>query len=669
MTRIPLHKFQLIFCCILLTIGASSVAQQLTQTKVDSILEAANKMDENLDAVKLLTVDAGKKMYPEITKKLIDRAVFISENQEDPKMLSNAYYAKGNYHFFNAELDSATIYLDKALLSINDESDLLLKSGIMSTKGGIASKKDNIAQSIFYTLQAKEILDQMDTISLSKEDRFKQLGKYLVISNSLANLYNKTEDYEEAIPYYDFAKETALSLKNFYGAAIITSNKGNLLLKMEQYHEALKTLKKSKELKLNAGAPETSIGISILNIAIAYDKLNQDEEALTSYNEAIVIFEKYNYIPGTGEALPYRGKLYIKKGQTEEAIKDCGKAKEIIQEAGISELYSEACQCLYEAYKAKGMYEKALVNFESYTVAKDSVLNKKNIKRITQIEMQYEFNKKKQEQEKILQKEKELKKNILIGSIIIGVFLLTIIFFLRKRIQYKNKLAQQTEAIQKQKITELQQKNKLLALNSMIEGQEAERLRIAKDLHDSLGGLLSTVKAHFTSIQNEITQLEQLNLTETTNSLIDEACIEVRRISHNMMPHALSISGLEGALEDITSNLREEGYEATLEISKIPPLETTKEVMIYRLLQEIISNIRKHAQAKAILIQLMGHQNVLHIMVEDDGVGFNYDAVANKGGLGLKSINSRVQFLDGTIDWDSQVGSGTTISINLPTHD
>ena len=195
----------------------------------------------------------------------------------------------------------------------------------------------------------------------------------------------------------------------------------------------------------------------------------------------------------------------------------------------------------------------------------------------------------------------------------------------------------------------------------MIEGQEAERLRIAKDLHDSLGGLLSTVKAHFTTIQKEIEQLEKLNITEKTNSLIDEACIEVRRISHNMMPHALSISGLKGAIEDIATNLREEDFQVTLEIDELPEMENTREVMIYRLIQEIISNIRKHANAKSVLIQLLSHEDGLNLLMEDDGKGFDYDAAIAKGGLGLKSINSRVQFLDGNIEWDSHVERGTSV--------
>lgn len=134
-----------------------------------------------------------------------------------------------------------------------------------------------------------------------------------------------------------------------------------------------------------------------------------------------------------------------------------------------------------------------------------------------------------------------------------------------------------------------------------------------------------------------------------------------------MMPHALSISGLKGALEDIAQNLKTEGYEVTLELSKIPAdIENTKEVMIYRLVQEIISNIRKHANAKTILLQVLGFNNEINLIVEDNGDGFDYEKAVAKDGLGLKSINSRVDFLDGTIEWDSKPGNGTSISINIP---
>ncbi|WP_115122935.1 tetratricopeptide repeat-containing sensor histidine kinase [Marinirhabdus gelatinilytica] len=659
-----------IFCtCLFLCNALTALGQRkpVNQRNVDSILQLVGTMDKDLQAIKLLTSQAGKNRYAAPTKRLIDNAVKISEEVNSPEMLANSYYSLGNFHFFNSQLDSASTYLNKSASFIEGKEFPFLRSGISATRGGIAKKQDAISQSIVYTMRAKEILDKIDTTTLTPELKKKRKGQNLVLSNSLANLYNKTEDYETSLIYYNLANEAALSMNDTYGAGVITSNKGNLLLKMGRHQDALEALKKGKELKTKAGAPLTSLGISSLNIGAAHLELGDVEKAMQNFNDAMAIFEEKKHAAGIAEVLPLRGTLFIKKGNLDLAIADCEKAKNLIDAIKVPELMTAACECLFDAYKRKGNFEKALENFEMFTVARDSVINEKNIKKLTQIEMQYDFNKKQEEQEAILQKEKQLKRNILIGLITLAVFSIVIILFLRKRMQYKNRLAVQTEALQQQKITELQQKNKLIAMNSMIEGQEAERLRIAKDLHDSLGGLLSTVKAHFTTIQNEINVLSELNLTEKTNQLIDEACIEVRRISHNMMPHALSISGLQGAIEDVGTHLKEQGYDVNIEITNLPKnIEPTKEVMIYRLIQEIISNIRKHANAKNILVQLVGHNQELNLLIEDDGKGFNIKKVKANGGLGLKSIHSRVAYLDGTIDWDSQPGNGTSVTINIP---
>ncbi|MAM29547.1 MAG: hypothetical protein CMC13_11050 [Flavobacteriaceae bacterium] len=668
MFAFPTKKAFLISSCFLWCVLVCNAQKRpFDKQKIDSILRVSETMEKDMKTVQLLVSSAGKNRYIKPTRTLIQRAIAISEAADDNEMRANSYYSMGNYHYFNAKLDSASYMLDKALTYISDNELPFIRSGILATKGGISSQNDAVSQSIVYTMQAREILDKLDTIELNEAQKKKRRGQSFVLANSLANLYNKVEDFETSLVYYDIANEAALKMGDLNAAGVIISNKGNLLLKMDRKKAALNAFNEGKELKVKAGAPTTSIAISNLNIGAAHLELNQEEEALSYLNSALSIFEERNYTSGIAEVLPQRGALYNKQAKYDLAIADCEKAKQLIDAIKVPELMSAACECLYEAYKSKGDFKSALDNYERFTIARDSVINEKNIKRLTQIEMQYDFNKKQEEQELVLQNEKRLKRNILAGLITLAVFSIVIILFLRKRMQYKNKLALQTETLQQQKITELQQKNKLIAMNSMIEGQEAERLRIAKDLHDSLGGLLSTVKAHFTTIQNEIEQLDALDLTGKTNALIDEACIEVRRISHNMMPHALSLSGLKGAIEDLGTHLQEQGYSVNVEIDNLPEaLEPTKEVMIYRLIQEIISNIRKHAQASSILIQLIGHKNEVNLLVEDNGRGFTYETALAKGGLGLKSINSRVAYLDGTIDWDTQPNNGTSLTINIP---
>jgi signal transduction histidine kinase len=362
-------------------------------------------------------------------------------------------------------------------------------------------------------------------------------------------------------------------------------------------------------------------------------------------------------------------KTYEKMGQPFQGIavlKNATKKLDTVKKPQLRlSLYSELSRINAQASD----YREAFNYLKQETVLRDSIKSDQMQRNVAELEVKFDTEQKERkiaQQDLQLEKETKQKNQILTGLAALGIILVITFIFFRSRLSYQRTIAAQTEDLQKQKIKELQQQNKLLALNSMIEGQEAERLRIAKDLHDSLGGLLSTVKAHFTTIQNEIEQLEKLNITEKTNSLIDEACIEVRRISHNMMPHALSISGLKGAVDDIAENMREEGFEVTLEIRDLPELESTREIIIYRLIQEITSNIRKHANASTILLQVLGYNKEINLIIEDNGSGFDYEKALSKNGLGIKSINSRVDFLDGTIEWDTMPGKGTSISINIP---
>ncbi len=630
------------------------------------VISSLDTIDGNLNKVKTLTTLAGQNRYIPATRKLIDKALDISSIIDEPRLKAHSYYSLGNYYYYNSKTDSCLSAMDKALKYVEQTEDPLLKSSILSTKGGAYTKLGAVILAISTSIESGNILEKIDTLQLTEDELKKYKGQQLVLNNSLANLYNSTEDFDTAIEYYDKAYDAAVKLGSLPNGAIILNNKGDLLIKINKLEEGLEVLKLSKEQKLDAGLPARYIARSDLNIGMATYAMGNYDDALKSYESALTVFEEGNNELGILQVLGERGILYNSYGRHEAAIMDCERSKQLALKIDDSEYLMKTCNCLYEANNALGNYETSLKNHEMYSRVKDSIFNEKNIRKITQVGMQYEFDKKEAEQQLIIEKKNRQKNQILVGLFALIVFAFMIFIFFKKRLKYTRTIAAKNKAIQQQKITQLQQENKLTAMSSMIEGQEAERLRIAKDLHDSLGGLLSTVKAHFGSIQKEKTDLCDIPLTDKTSKLIDEACIEVRRISHNMMPHALSISGLEGAIQDMTENLNEQSYDATFEANSVPKLESTREIMIYRLIQEIVSNIRKHANAKSILIQLLGLNNEVHLLIEDDGKGFNYEEAVQKNGLGLKSINSRVEFLNGRINWDSEVSKGTTININIP---
>ncbi|NND34135.1 MAG: sensor histidine kinase [Saprospiraceae bacterium] len=233
----------------------------------------------------------------------------------------------------------------------------------------------------------------------------------------------------------------------------------------------------------------------------------------------------------------------------------------------------------------------------------------------------------------------------------------------------KNKeLARQHRVIQEQKINNLEKEKKILSMASMIDGQESERIRIAKDLHDGIGGLLTSVRTQIKRIEKEVSILSEFDLYKKTNQLIDEAATEVRRISQNLMPSVLRLEGLEVALEDLCTRLREVHdlkVDSHFDFRELN-ISETQQTFIYRIFQELTNNIVKHANATEVLMQVNNYGDHLNMIIEDNGQGFAFDKLEPQGGLGLKSIQSRVDFLSGEMEISTAAGDGTSISINIP---
>ncbi len=326
---------------------------------------------------------------------------------------------------------------------------------------------------------------------------------------------------------------------------------------------------------------------------------------------------------------------------------------------------------LYRMYKKKGDQQKAYKAIENYIAVQDSSFQQIFDGKIADYEVKYQTQEKERE---LLKKDLELTKSKNRQRSLIGLaFFLTTLggvgyYIYRRKLKHQREMVEKDALIQKQRIADLEQKNKLLALNSMIEGQESERLRIAQDLHDGLGGLLTTVKAHFNAIEREIANIKEMNIYEKTNQLIDEACVEVRRIAHDMVPYSLKMNGLEGVLADIRQTVLGKGIHCDVDIHNVKEevLGEQKVVMIYRIIQEVVNNALKHSGASHMLIQLVGHESGLNVMIEDNGKGFDVNQLLQGKGLGLKSIESRVKYLEGNLNIDSTPNQGTTINIEIP---
>ena len=230
------------------------------------------------------------------------------------------------------------------------------------------------------------------------------------------------------------------------------------------------------------------------------------------------------------------------------------------------------------------------------------------------------------------------------------------------------KLSVQKEINYKQQLRDLEQKQQLKVTKAMLDGEEHERERVARDLHDGLGGMLAGVKIGLSGWSNANSGAADKDLHRIIGQL-DNSVGELRRIARNLLPETLLKFGLQVALEDLCEFYMRDDLHVdfqSLNIEKNIPLSI--QLNIYRIVQELISNAIKHANAKHIMLQCSQNDSVFFITFEDDGHGFDTAVLASKKGMGLDNLNNRITFLKGTLEIKSVINEGTTINIELNTN-
>jgi signal transduction histidine kinase len=224
------------------------------------------------------------------------------------------------------------------------------------------------------------------------------------------------------------------------------------------------------------------------------------------------------------------------------------------------------------------------------------------------------------------------------------------------------------EMMEKERLSSVIEAQKDAHLKALMQAQDNERKRIARDLHDSLGSLLSSVRLRFNGLQHEFFQNVPKKAQRFNDSLklLDEAIHELRQISHNMVPVSLSRFGLRSALQTFVAQVNASGQlDIDLQILGLEVrLPEAMEVRVYRICQELVQNVIKHAQATTLRIQIILHNDSLNIMVEDNGVGLMDDSMSQ--GFGFSTIQSNVDLFKGTFGIESQPGKGCLVLIDLP---
>src|SRR5260221_943381 len=289
--------------------------------------------------------------------------------------------------------------------------------------------------------------------------------------------------------------------------------------------------------------------------------------------------------------------------------------------------------------EAKGNFKKAYDYKKKQAGFADSLVKEQNHYRILLLDE--EFGAEKRSNEILqLQKDKQIQKlsikqkstlnYFLVGSV---AALLIVVFLGYRNFRHRQQLSKQKDELQQQRIRELEKDKQLVAVDSLLKGQEEERSRLAKDLHDGLGGLLSGVKFSLSNMKdNLIITPDNMAVFERSLDMIDTSIRELRRVAHNMMPEMLTKFGLDEALKEYCNTINTAKL-LTIKYQSLgmgARLDKSIEIIIYRIVQELLNNTMKHARATEVFVQVIRENNRLNVVVEDNGKGFDTTLLENR---------------------------------------
>ncbi len=488
-------------------------------------------------------------------------------------------------------------------------------------------------------------------------EKTNQPAKLAPVYNELAKLYRKTRDLDRALQNYNKADALYRQLKDSTGIAMILNESGVVFEYREDFNEALHRYSSSLEIAVKKG-DSLSVSYSLSNIAGVYVIQKKFDIAERNLLRALRIRELLN--DSFAIALTYSdlGVAMNGKGDYSKAIQYLDQSNRMAEQLKYPELQSNNYSELSSIAQKKGDFQQAFSYFLKRSAIRDSLYALEKTKQIEELNARYESAKREKEIQQ--QKNRIRLQNLLIIGIT-GLVLLTGLLLLSwyRRKQLRQETAMKTELMRQQES----------AIRAVMEAEENERQRIAKDLHDGVGQMMSAAKMNLSAFESELNfdSPEQRESFEKVIHLVDESCREVRTVSHVMMPNALLKNNLGDAIRAFTGKLNQKELRISVYTEGLNErLDSNIETMLYRVIQECVNNTIKHAGASTLDISLIRDKDGISGTIEDNGKGFDASDPEKMKGIGIKNISSRIEYLKGTIDIDSAPGRGTVVALHIP---
>lgn len=496
-------------------------------------------------------------------------------------------------------------------------------------------------------------------------------GMFMSLYSNLSTAYNANNEPQKAIYYLKKARLLGEAWSPEKAGALIKvyANIASSFYHLKQYDSVIAYSRKGLDL-IEAHPGSNSVrakGTLLYCLGLAYYELDDQDNAIRMYQEALKQEQQIPTHGGAtnayyGLALSYCEQQQWSKAE-DAAMKTIATADENhLAPASYVGIYDFLAKLYSELYRGHIDYAKAYHYKDLSAAIRDSMQNKEKLEMTNRLDVAYRTAEKDKEiaqkQQQLTKRSAELQqKNYWIGGISLASLLLILILGL----VYKNN--KQKQKLQMERMNALQQEHEISNLKHVIAGEEKERTRLARELHDGIMVLFSAIKMKLRSLATEHSDLKNSQDFTDINKQYEYAIKELRRTAHNLMPDMLLEGGLPDAVFYFCKSVQDT---SNIQISfqhygDMPRLQEEFELSIYRIIQELIQNIIKHAKASKALVQINYLNDVLCITVEDNGIGFGEKQPGQTEGMGLRSIRTRIRALNGMMDIKTSADRGTTV--------
>ncbi len=625
----------------------------------DSLFAAYKTAPTADERAKIAFSIAGKYLFttPKVAvpylRATISEAPDIKSNR---KFLGKCYNAMGIYYYYQAHYDSALIVLEKAkdiAAGLNEMDDL--NKARKNTGLAYSGKGD-------YAAAVKVYLETLEYFR-AKKDTAGVVGNL----NDIGNTYILLKNYPQALKFQQEAVNYLRKYKNQVLLGNVYNSIGTIYDDLGKPDSARVYYEKSLKLKEKHGNLLSIINTKH-NICSGIDSKTAPQESIQCFTELLAFQQKADNKPGLVRTYSNLSVAYRHMGKYDKALEMLNIAEKHAKALNDAALLAQLLSKKAEVQRLTGDLEKANQNLQTYIAVKDSVFYADRNKETLELAAKYELAKKETEisenKRKLLQTQNE-KLQAELGVRNRNYWLLALVLILTGGIFGTVVFTQRARA--------RQQKEKALAileerdrgLKAIIDAQEEERIRIARELHDGVGNQLLALKMGL----GKVLPQNRPGETEKVSHLLSDVIEEVRSVSHQMMPKVLQEFGIVPALHDmLEKTLGTAGIKYDFETHNLQPRYPQRlETALFRVSQELVNNIIKHSGATLASLQLLETNQTLVLFLEDNGRGISSGAGAKtKDGIGITSVKSRISAVNGEMNIAPGQSTGTVVTIRIP---